>query len=241
MSQVADLLGRDESAPARLSGAVYDAIVQFIANGDFALNSRLPSEAELSVRFGASRPVVREALARLREDGVIVSRKGSGSYVTRRPDMAVLKLTPVGSLADVQRCFEFRAGLEPAAAALAALRWQDEHLAALEAALEGLEDCLRRGVLGADEDNRFHEAVAEATRNQYHIAVQRSLRPHIAIGMSVTRSLSLMRTEARIRTVQDEHVAIYEAIRRRDADGARVAMETHVLNARRRMFEGVDE
>lgn len=240
MSNVADLLTRDEITPTRLSGTVYGAIVEFIASGDFALNSRLPSEAELSARFGASRPVVREALARLREDGVIVSRKGSGSYVTRRPDMAVMKFTPVGSLADVQRCFEFRAGLEPAAAALAAERWQDEHLEAIRAALEALEDCLQRGVLGADEDNRFHEAVAEATRNQYHVSVQRSLRPHIAIGMNVTRNLSLMRTEARIRTVQDEHVAIFEAIRRRDAAGARAAMETHVLAARRRMFEGVD-
>lgn len=240
MSEATDL-GRDDVGPARLSGAVYDAIVQFIANGDFALNSRLPSEAELSIRFGASRPVVREALARLREDGVIVSRKGSGSYVMRRPDMAVLKFTPVGSLADVQRCFEFRAGLEPAAAALAALRWEDEHLAALGEALEALEGCLRRGELGAEEDNRFHEAVAEATRNQYHVSVQRSLRPHIAIGQSLTRNLSLMRTPARIRIVQDEHVAIFEAIRRRDADAARRAMEAHVLNARRRMFEGVEE
>ena len=101
------------------------------------MNARLPSETELARRFGASRPVVREALARLREDGVIVSRQGSGSYVKRRPDPAVLRFVPVGSIADVQRCFEFRAGLEGAAAALAAERWEDADIAEIRRALTG--------------------------------------------------------------------------------------------------------
>jgi len=230
---------RDAGSPARLSEVVYDGIVSLIAHGDFAVNSRLPSETELSARFGASRPVVREALGRLREDGLIVSRQGSGSYVRRQPDLAVLHFAQVRSLADVQRCFEFRAGLESVAAALAAERWQAEDLAEIEAALEALEACLGSGELGADEDRRFHEAVAKATRNPYHVAVQCSLAPHIAVGMNITRHLSRMRTPERIRAVQDEHVAIVEAIRRRDAGAAAEAMRRHVLNARQRMFEGV--
>src|SRR5688572_9204859 len=92
------LVSRETGSPARLSEAIYDGIVELIARGDFALNSRLPSEAELSARFGASRPVVREALGRLREDGLIVSRQGSGSYVRRQPDLAVLRFNQVRSL-----------------------------------------------------------------------------------------------------------------------------------------------
>ena len=230
---------RDLRAPARLSAAVYDGIVELIANGDFALNSRLPSEAKLSTLFNASRPVVREALARLREDGVVVSRQGSGTYVKRQPDVAVLELAPVGSIADVQRCFEFRAGLEPVAAALAALRWEPEDMRVIDECMVALEHCVRAGVLGADEDNRLHEAIADATHNQYHGSVQRLLRPHISAGMNITRSLSLMRPEKRIRLVQDEHVAIVDAIRRREPDEASRNMRTHVLNARQRMFEGV--
>ena len=86
----------------RLSGGIYEHIFERIVAGEFPGNARLPSETELALRLGASRPVVREALARLREDGVIVSRQGSGSYVRRRPDLAILRFVPVGSIADVQ-------------------------------------------------------------------------------------------------------------------------------------------
>src|ERR671921_242876 len=107
------------SGAAKRSSGIYDGILGSIVSGEFAENARLPSEVELARRFGASRPVVREALARLRDDGLIVSRQGSGSYVRRRPDNAVLQFVPVGSIADIQRCFEFRVGLEGAAVARA--------------------------------------------------------------------------------------------------------------------------
>src|SRR5215217_4493500 len=231
---------RDEvrlgSGVAKRSAAIYDGIVGLIVSGEFAENTRLPSEIELSRRFGASRPVVREALARLRDDGLVVSRQGSGSYVTRRPDDAVLRFVPVGSIADIQRCFEFRVGLEGAAAALAAERWDGAQLAEIRSAFEALEVCIRTGQLGVDEDSRFHQAVARATHNHYHVSVQLSLQAHIAVGMNLTRNLSMLRTDARLRLVQDEHAAILAAIAARDAAAARVAMETHIENARRRMF-----
>ncbi|WP_425502659.1 FadR/GntR family transcriptional regulator [Pelagibacterium limicola] len=233
------ILTPESTAPTRLSDVIYDGIVTLIAQGDLELNSRLPSESELSERFGVSRPVVREALGRLREDGVIVSRQGSGSYVQRQPDIAVLQLKQVSSLGDVQRCFEFRAGLEAAAAGLAAEKWQPEDLKKIEDSLHALEACVGRGDLGINEDRSFHEAIASATRNQYYISVQRSLAPHIAAGMNITRHLSLMRTRERSNAVQDEHVAIVEAIRRRDPEQASKAMQQHILNARQRMFEGV--
>lgn len=228
-----------DTSPERLSDVVYDGIVALIARGDMILNSRLPSESELSVRFAVSRTVVREALGRLREDGVIVSRQGSGSYVKQQPDMAVLRFAQVGSLADIQRCFEFRAGHEAAAAALAAERWQEEDLQRIEEALHRLEICVRNGTVGIDEDRRFHEAVAQATRNQYYISIQMSLAASIATGMNITRQLSLLRTPERLQAVQSEHDAIFEAIRQRDREEARLAMERHILNARHRMFEGI--
>jgi GntR family transcriptional repressor for pyruvate dehydrogenase complex len=225
-------------ATAKRSAGIYEGIFNLIVSGEFAENARLPSETDLARRFGASRPVVREALARLRDDGLIVSRQGSGSYVTRRPDTAVLRFVPVDSIADIQRCFEFRVGFEGAAAALAAKRWETGDLAAIEAAYEALETCIRTGQLGVDADARFHEAVARATHNHYFVSVQLSLGAHIAVGMNLTRNLSMLRTDARLRLVQDEHAAILAAIERRDDAGARGAMETHIDNARRRMFEG---
>lgn len=233
------MLQREQGRPVRLSSAVYDGIVALIARGDFAINTRLPSEARLSQIFEASRPVVREALARLREDGLVVSQRGSGSYVRGKPDLTVAELLPVGSIDDVQRCFEFREGLEPVAARHAAARWEPADMREIDAAMEALERCVLAGALGAEEDSRLHEAIADAAHNQYYATVQRQLAPHIATGMNITRSLSLRRTTERIRQVQDEHVAIVDAIRRRDADTAAELMQVHIQNARRRMFEGV--
>jgi GntR family transcriptional repressor for pyruvate dehydrogenase complex len=150
----------------------------------------------------------------------------------------VLRFVPVGSVADIQRCFEFRVGLEGAAAALAAERWEDEDLAEIRAALQDLDDCIREGRLGVEADARFHRAIAEATHNPFHVSVQRSLEPHVAFGMNLARNLSLLRPAARLRIVQDEHELIVAAIEARDPTRAEKAMETHVENARRRVFEG---
>jgi GntR family transcriptional regulator, transcriptional repressor for pyruvate dehydrogenase complex len=227
-----------EDREPKLSHQVYERIFERIVSGEYAEGFRLPSESDLSRRFGASRPIVREALARLRDDGLIVSRQGSGSYVQRRPDAAVLRFVPVGSVADIQRCFEFRVGLEGAAAALAADRWGDEDLSEIKAALLDLESCIREGRLGVEADGRFHRAIAQATHNAFHISVQRSLEPHVAFGMNLARNLSLLRPAARLRIVQREHEVIVEAIEARDGTRARNAMEAHVENARRRVFEG---
>jgi DNA-binding FadR family transcriptional regulator len=223
----------------RLSDIIYEKIVGMIADGRFAVNERLPSELNLASMLGASRPVVREALERLRTDQLIVSRKGSGSYVRQRPDVSVLSTVPVGSLADVQRFFEFRAGLEAEAAQLAARNWQPQDRTRIEAMFEALEQCLQRNDLGTDEDLALHDAVALATGNQFHTLAREWFKPHIAIGMAVTRSLSLKRTAAHVRAVQDEHAAIVSAIFARDEAGAHGAMKAHVLNARARMFQGI--
>ena len=229
----------DDSLSGRLSGVIYEQILGLIVDNTYPVNSRLPSELELVERFGASRPVVREALQRLREDGVILSRKGSGSYVKRRPDVEVLHLAPVGSLADVQRCFEFRAGLEPAAAALAALNRNDEAIAQINSAMHALDICVAENRLGTDEDFELHNQIAKATRNQYHISIQSLLHSHVIAGMNVTRNLSLRRSGVHSRLVQQEHVRIVEAILAQDADAAFAAMKNHILAARNRMFEGI--
>ncbi|CDZ27913.1 FadR/GntR family transcriptional regulator [Neorhizobium galegae] len=226
-------------AEPRFSDIIYEKIVGMIADGRFPVNERLPSEPNLAVMFGASRPVVREALERLRRDQLIVSRKGSGSYVRQRPDSSVLKQVPVGSLADVQRFFEFRAGLEAEAAELAARNWQAHDRIRILSALAALEHCLEIGELGAEEDQYLHDAIAAATGNQFHVTVRDWFRPHFSIGMSVTRSLSLKRTPLHVRHVQDEHQAIVEAILARRETAAHDAMKNHILNARARMFQGV--
>lgn len=77
---------QQESVSLKLSDLVYAKIAESIHSGDYPIDSRLPTENEFAENLGVSRPVVREALARLRNEGVIISRRGSGTYVQKVQD-----------------------------------------------------------------------------------------------------------------------------------------------------------
>jgi DNA-binding FadR family transcriptional regulator len=222
----------------RLSKHVYETILTEIVRGVFAEGDRLPTESALAERFSVSRPVVREALAQLRDDGLIQVRRGSGSYVLQQPSSAMLQFAPLGSIADIQRCFEFRAAIEPAAAALAANRRSDAELAALKAALEALDAAVNAGDLGTEADFAFHRAVAEASGNPFFETTLSSLEEATASAISVNRNLSLLSPHERLLLVQKEHEQVFEEIRTRNAKGAEDAMRAHIEGARRRVFEG---
>lgn len=65
--------------------AIADALRADISGGLYRPGDRLPTEAELSSRFGVNRHTVRRALAGMAEAGLVQPRRGSGVYVTARP------------------------------------------------------------------------------------------------------------------------------------------------------------
>ena len=77
-----------------------------------------------------------------------------------------------------------------------------------------------------------------ASENQFFVSTRASMKTHIQIGMKLTRNLSLKRTSERMQSVQDEHEAVYNAIQDKDPARAQKKMQTHINNARLRMFEG---
>lgn len=222
----------------KLCDWLYGQILDRILRGEYPPESRLPSEMLLGEEFNVSRPVVREALARLREDDLVQSRRGSGTFVQRKPQLALARFAPLQSIADVQRCFEFRIGLEERAAALAAERRDRAQLAAIDEALSGMARAIGCGEVGHDADFAFHLAVAEASGNRYFPDVLGMLRSHIDFGMQLARTLSMHRSAERMWRVQEEHGVIADAIRGRDATRAATAMASHIRNARQRIFEG---
>lgn len=216
---------------------VYDSIFELIVTGEFAEAARLPTESALCQRFEVSRPVVREALTRLRDHGLIQSKQGSGSFVTRRPNGNLLRFVQISSVSDIQRCYDFRLGFEAASARLAAKACGDDELRRLRDTVNQLDHCIAAGELGADADAAFHGAVAYATRNPYHILVQDSLTESIKVGMNIARNLSLLHPPQRLQIVQQEHIEIFRAIEARRADDAAHLMVMHIENARKRVFD----
>ncbi len=231
-------LAGDTAREGTLSDMVYETILKKIVDGEFPSGSKLPTEHELCEQLSVSRPVLRQALKQLREDGVIKSRQGSGSYVTGQPDRAILVFAPVGSIADIQRTFEFRAAIEGEAASFAAQRRTPAQLEALGDALRLLDICVENGSLGVAEDEAFHALICQASDNQYFASVRASMQSNIITGMNLTRNLSLTKSVERMRLVQAEHYQILQAIKLQDAEAARLAMRRHIENARRRVFEG---
>jgi len=219
--------------PIKLADRVYERILEQIVAGQYREGARLPAEAQLASAFSVSRPIVRDALARLNADGIIQSRHGSGSYVQRRPHHEILHLAPIGGMADLMRCFEFRIALEGEAAYLAAARRTEADLMAIETALDA---DVANAETGSEADIQFHHAIAAASRNMLFESTLETLAAHIFAGMHLGRRLSLRRSHQRLRLVQAEHSRIVTAIRTEDSEAARAAMRAHIEAARARVL-----
>src|SRR5690348_16759096 len=144
-------------------------IKELISSGEFTAGSRLPTERELTQRFGISRSSLREGVRALALVGVLESRVGDGTYVTTlEPD---LLLTGIGFVSDLQRAeslleiHQVRRILEPEATRLATPRLSEGDFERLKECL-GLMDAARSGVPGFIEaDTQFHRVILEACGN----------------------------------------------------------------------------
>ncbi|MBE9605388.1 FadR family transcriptional regulator [Acetobacteraceae bacterium H6797] len=237
-----NISGRDSRMIARLRpptlvDSVHEQLLAGIMGGEFPADTRLPSEHDLAARFDVSRPIVRAALERLRKAGLIQSRQGAGSFVKAVVERRALGFAPVETIADIQRCYEFRIELEPGAASLAARRRNPAAIEAIETALGLLADATDRQKHREDADFAFHLAVAEASNNHYFSASMAALKDHIAVGMKL-HGLSLLGPAPALRGVYEEHAAICAAIKGGDAATAEKLMREHLVGSRDRLFEG---
>lgn len=187
--------------------------------------TKLPSERQLAISYGVSRPVVREALRTLAERGLIDIRPGRGAYVrqARTSDAA----RPLAALYRRQRVtprdvVEARVMLEREAVRLAATRADDKDIEAMELTLTRLDnasDLIER----ARWDIAFHALVARAAHN-----------PMIE---TMFGSISSLAFELMLRSLGDPNVSsvglpyhqeIFEAIRDRNPKRAQAAIEAHL-------------
>ena len=131
-----------------LPDRVAEVLSQEISDGALAPGSRLPVESELAARFGVSRPVIREALAKLKYEGLLDSRQGRGVTVVGPAGRRSYRLEDAHLLGPEEQAqiYELRTVLETEAAALAARRRQPQDLKALEACLReiGRASCRER-------------------------------------------------------------------------------------------------
>lgn len=227
-----------QSKPKRtLADRVYHSLYSRISNGDYPVNQKLPSEHQLSEEFGVSRPVLRTALEKLRAEGVIYSRQGAGNFV-RASTTNPVGFARVETLADVQRCYEFRITIETQAARLAAERRNSAALLEIGEAFEMMRAATGSHQHREDADFAFHLAITRAANNHYFEASMRALRDHIYVGMKLHGQSLMTDGSKALEAVLDEHGAIYNAIRDGDGETAENLMRGHLEHSRSRLFGG---
>lgn len=220
-----------------LGEVVFDRMFRSIKSGAYAPDERLPTEHDLAAEFQVSRPIVREALRKLRDQGLIYSRQGAGSFVRQMGVRQPLGFGVVENITGLARCYEFRLMLEPAAAEAASLRHGPQTLAPIAEALEALRDATARQRHREDADFAFHLAIARASENQYVATAMEALESHIAVGMQF-HGQSLAQSAGALERVYGEHKAIHDAIIARNGPLARQLMRDHLTHSRDRLFDG---
>lgn len=216
----------------RVSDAVASALEQRILEGSLRPGDRLPSERELAVELGVSRPSLREAIQKLASKGMLQSRQGGGTFVT-----AVLEEQFSDPWADLlgsypnlrEDMLEFRRMLESQAAEWAAERATEADLQRLEQSFVALQAAFAADdtVLCAEADIAFHQAIGDAAHNVLiaHLsgALLRLMNDNIRLNLGELKAVP-----AATRLLMSQHTAIYEAVRDKKPQAARSAAEIHI-------------
>jgi len=222
--------------PATLADRVTDVLLEKIRSGEFAAGDRLPSEAALALRFSVSRTVIREAVSRLKAEGIVATHQGKGTLIVGagQPARFQIDVDTDGVVPAVLRVMELRSGLEGEVAALAAERRTAQQNADIQRALHAIDEAVAAGHSGVDEDLAFHNAIANATGNPLYTSLLGFLRQFLREAVTLGR-MSEPRFGDIKALLRDEHRAVAEAIDRQDPEGARDAARGHIANVAARI------
>jgi GntR family transcriptional regulator, transcriptional repressor for pyruvate dehydrogenase complex len=200
---------------------------------------KLPSEAELIDEYGVSRTVVREAVTRLRAEGLVETFQGRGSYVLAMPEPTsfTVESAAIRTHHDVLDMIDFRLGIESEAAALAATRVTAAGIEKIQAALDAFVDAAPEDQVEADF--LFHRAVAAVSDNRFYSDLLDSLGPMMIMLPRTRLGDAYSLTDVgHVDRVRREHDNIASAVIAGDPDTARAAMRVHLGNTRRRLEVG---
>jgi DNA-binding FadR family transcriptional regulator len=215
---------------------VRDFIVKGASDGSLSAGGKLPTERELAKRFGVPRNAVRKTLAQLEAEGAITRHVGRGTFLAGASEGAAGRLsgdsvahTSPGELMDA------RLRIEPALAELIVTYATPTDLDRMEMCIDKAE---RAATLDEFElwDAALHQTLAAATHNRFIIRVLdmvAAVREQSEWGKLKDR---IVTPERRLK-YQQEHREIVEALKMRDAERARASILSHLLHARRNLFD----
>jgi GntR family transcriptional regulator, transcriptional repressor for pyruvate dehydrogenase complex len=227
---------RPLAAPRGLTEQLVARIAADITSGRLPPGSRLPTEKAMMAATGVSRTVVREAVACLRADGLVLVRHGVGAFVAqhaRRPFR--IEVDELDSLREALEIMELRTGVEIEAAGLAAERGLPAQVRKIADAYNAVERAIARGETAVDEDFALHCSIADATGNAKFKRFLEYLGRFIIPRQSIRTSVHGVDDQrAYLARIQQEHLEIVDSIRSGAGQAARAAMRRHLVNSRKR-------
>jgi DNA-binding FadR family transcriptional regulator len=207
-----------------------------IDQGRIKPGERLATERELALQFGASRSVVRSALAELHKDGKIVRKVGHGTLVSGSPDKAAKSIELPLLDTSPAELLEFRIAFEPGLAEAMVLNGSERDLRAVM-------ECVEAGdkADGIEEwehfDRSFHQRLIGATHNRLAIGVFDAIiairheRPWLKLKEGHTDAEKWEQYQA-------DHRKIARALLDRDAEALAQSIRTHLVKVRAKMLGG---
>lgn len=205
-----------------------ETIVQRIKDGTYQPGSFLPTEQKFADEFHVSRNCIREAIKSLSTGGLVVSMPGKGSFlvpdakeIVSRDSMIVDFGTDI-SFVELQ---ELRLMVEPEAASIAAQRASPEQLDELERLLEDLKEKMNQKNSWEEVGLGFHHLIAKMTGNSILTKVMNS------ISEELYKSRKYLSSEY-LNQMWHEHLEIYQSIKQKDSERAKILMKLHIENSR---------
>lgn len=218
--------GRAEEVALRLTEAIH---LGLLMDGE-----QLPSESDFAQQLGVSPMTLRDAIAELRERGLVETRRGrSGGTFVRRfveppeaPDRRRLSKIPVSALRDIA---DEQTAVSGAAARLAAERSNAAGVRKLFAMVDQMGAAESRGAR-LKADSRFHVEVAMASQSERLTRSEVRLQGEMA-GLLWVGPMA----EEQFAAMAREHHEIATAIAEEDGERARQLAERHVRGNLRRI------
>lgn len=199
-----------------------------IEDGEFQRFERLPPSREMAINLGVARNTLRDALYQLEKEGLLETRRGSGTYITAaKMDVvpaAVEEATPL-------ELIDARFALEPHICRLCVLHGRREDFEMLEALCLRMETAVDNPVEFAEADTEFHRGLAAATRNNLLMWLIGQINTVRSLD-EWTRMRHLTLDAQIIRQYNTQHREVLNALRSREPERAAVKMKEHLETAR---------
>ncbi len=218
--------------PQRLSDEISQQIAEKITSGQLLPGTQLPTESELGKEFGVSRTAIREAIAKLRQDGLVFSHQGRGLFVADDLSLRAFQIDAdkLKTVEDLRSVMELRIEMEVGGAAMAARRRTHSQLAKMKKILEQMKKAVihREDFTLLEQD--FYKTTAEAAHNKYYQDFVQFLASRVNASHVLEKEFS--HSDKRISTQKiREHEKLFSAIEIGDPDKARRAAWWHVLRS----------